>query len=327
MGITQVVKTIKKYNSFLVTSHINPDGDAVGSQFALALLLKQAGKKVVIVDDEKIPSKYDFLGKWIPVDKLVRKPNFKVAIILDSSNLNRLGRVASLLSPEKKIVNIDHHLSNENFGDVNWVDTGAGAVGEMIYRLYKKMNCRIENKNALSIYTAILTDTGSFRYANTSSNTHRIAGRLLECGVEPGFIAGRLYEVNSLASMKLLEMALSTIKIVKDDARIAWLCVTNDMLNRANADFEDTEDFVNYARSLQGVEIAIFFSETKVKNEIKVSLRSTGAVDVNLIAKKFGGGGHSRASGCRIKGSLGRVIKKVVSKVRGELKNGRNINH
>ncbi|MEA3560324.1 MAG: bifunctional oligoribonuclease/PAP phosphatase NrnA [Candidatus Omnitrophota bacterium] len=326
MGITQVVKTIKKYNSFLVTSHINPDGDAVGSQFALALLLRQAGKKVVIVDDEKIPSKYDFLGKWIPVDKLVRKPNFKVAIILDSSNLNRLGRVVSLLSPEKKIVNIDHHVSNENFGDVNWVDTGAGAVGEMIYRLYKKMNCRIENKSALSIYTAILTDTGSFRYTNTSSNTHRIASRLLECGVEPGFIAGRLYEVNSLASMKLLEMALSTIKIVKDGARIAWLCVTNDMLNRANADFEDTEDFVNYARSLQGVEIAIFFSETKVKNEIKVSLRSTGAVDVNLIAEKFGGGGHSRASGCRIKGSLGGVIKKVVSKVQGELKNGRNIN-
>ncbi|MEA3329026.1 MAG: bifunctional oligoribonuclease/PAP phosphatase NrnA [Candidatus Omnitrophota bacterium] len=325
MTLSQVISAIKKYDSFLISSHVNPDGDAVGSQFAMRSLLKQMKKKAVIINDKPLPAMYDFLGKWTCIDELVRKPNFEVAIIMDSSNLNRLGRVPSLLSPAKKIINIDHHVSNENFGDINWVDTRAGAAGEMVYYLYKKLNCPIKNESALAMYVAILTDTGSFRYANTTSSTYRVASHLLECGVKPEIVAEKMYEVNSLAGMRLLGMALSTIKVINHDGSIAWLYVTNDMLRKAGADWQDTEYFVNYARSLYGVEIAIFFSETEVKGRIRVCLRSKSVVDVTLIAGKFGGGGHCRASGCRIKGTLDEVIKKVVAESQGALKHGRDI--
>jgi phosphoesterase RecJ-like protein len=327
MSINQIVKIINKYNSFLITSHINPDGDAIGSQFALRSLLKQLGKKAIIINDKSLPSTYSFLGKWVSVDELAQRLDFEVGIVLDSSNLSRLGRVSSLLSPGKRviIINIDHHISNERFADLNWIDIKACAVGEMIYRLYNKMNCQIRAKDALSIYVAILTDTGSFRYANTNGNTHRVISELIEYGVKPEFVAEKLYESASLASMKLLGLALLTIKII-NKGRIGWLYVTNDMLKKVNAKLQDTEDLVNYVRSLKKIEIAIFFSETEVKDEIRVSLRSKGAVDVNLLAKEFGGGGHCRASGCRVKGRLNEVIKKVTAKARRSLTDGRRIN-
>jgi len=318
-SISEIIGIINKYDSFLITSHINPDGDAIGSQFALKSLLEQKKKRVTVVNAEPVPSAYGFLGKWICPGELKQKPDFEVAIILDSSNLSRLPEVVLSLLLDKILVNIDHHISNEKFGRLNWVDPEASAVGEMIYRLYGKMDCKISRDGALALYVAILTDTGLFRYTNTDSTTHDIASELLKIGIDPHWVAERIYGVNTLASMKLLALALSTIK-VSDNGRIGWLCVRSDMLKKTGASFQDTGDFVNYARSIRGLEVAIFFSETETKDEIKISFRSKGKTDVNAIAKNFQGGGHPQASGCRIKGKLDEVIPMVIAEVQKALR-------
>lgn len=318
-NINEIVGVINKHDSFLIASHINPDGDAVGSQFALKSLLEHKKKKVVIVNAEPVPFTYSFLGKWICPGELKSKPNFEVAIILDSADLKRLGKTVPPLLSDKILINIDHHVSNGRFGRINWIDSEASATGEMIYHLYKKMDCKISKDGALALYVAILTDTGLFRYTNTDSTTHDIASELLKIGIEPQWVAERIYGINSLASMKLLALALSTIK-VSDDGRIGWLYVRSDMLKKTGASFQDTKDFVNYVRSIRGLEVAIFFSETETKDEIKASFRSKGKTDVNAIAKNFQGGGHPQASGCRIKGKLDEVIPMVIAGVQKVLR-------
>jgi len=317
--MSEIIGIINKYDSFLITSHINPDGDAIGSQFALKSLLEQKKKKVTVINAEPVPSAYSFLGKWLCPGELKQKPDFEVAIILDSSNLLRLPEAVLSLLLDKFLVNIDHHISNEKFGRLNWVDPEASAVGEMIYHLYGKMDCKISRDGALALYVAILTDTGLFRYANTDSSTHDIVSHLIKLGINPQEVAEKIYEVNSLASIKLLALALSTMK-VDDTGRIGWLYVRNDMLEKTGTSLQDTEDFVNYVRSLHGLKVAIFFSETKNKDEIKVSFRSKNKTDVNAIAKNFQGGGHPQASGCRIKGKLDEVIPLVITEVQKTLK-------
>ncbi len=319
MDITKVVEAINKYDSFLIASHVNPDGDAVGSQLALKSLLEQKKKKVIVVNAEPIPFTYSFLGKWICPGELKSKPNFEVAIIVDSAGLKRLGETILPLLSDKILINIDHHISNERFGRINWIDSEASATGEMIYHLYKKMDCKISKDGALALYVAILTDTGLFRYTNTDSTTHDIASELLKIGIEPQWVAERIYGINSLAGVKLLALTLSTVK-VNDSGRIGWLYVRSDMLKKTGASFQDTKDFVNHVRSIRGLEVAIFFSETEAKDEIRVSFRSKGKADVNAIAKNFQGGGHPQASGCRIKGKLDEVIPMVIAKVQKALR-------
>ena len=318
-NINEIIGIINKYDSFLIVSHINPDGDAIGSQFALKYLLEDKKKKALVVNSEPIPFTYSFLGKWICPGELKSKPNFEVAIALDSADLKRLGKTVLPLLSDKILINIDHHVSNGRFGRINWIDSEASATGEMIYHLYKKMDCKISKDAALALYVAILTDTGLFRYTNTDSTTHDIASELLKIGIDPHWVAERIYGVNSLASMKLLALALSTIK-VNDDGRIGWLCVRSDMLEKTGASFQDTGDFVNYARSIRGLEVAIFFSETETKDEIKISFRSKDKTDVNVIAKNFQGGGHPQASGCRVKGKLDEVIPMVIAEVQKALR-------
>lgn len=318
-NINEIIGVINKYDSFLIASHINPDGDAIGSQFALKYLLEHKKKKAIVVNFEPVPFAYSFLGKWMCPGELKSKPNFEVAIILDSAGIKRLGETVLPLLSDKILINIDHHVSNERFGQINWIDSEASATGEMIYHLYKKMDCKISKDGALALYVAILTDTGLFRYTNTDSTTHDIASDLLKIGIDPHWVAERIYGVNSLASMKLLALALSTIE-VSDDGRIGWLYVRSDMLKKTGASFRDTKDFVNHVRSIRGLEVAIFFSETETKDEIKLSLRSKGETDVNVIAKNFQGGGHPQASGCRIKGKLDEVILMVIAEVQKALR-------
>ena len=318
-NINEIIGIINKYDSFLIVSHINPDGDAIGSQFALKYLLEDKKKKALVVNSEPIPFTYSFLGKWICPGELKSKPNFEVAIALDSADLKRLGKTVLPLLSDKILINIDHHVSNGRFGRINWIDSEASATGEMIYHLYKKMDCKISKDAALALYVAILTDTGLFRYTNTDSTTHDIASELLKIGIEPQWVAERIYGINSLAGVKLLALTLSTVK-VNDSGRIGWLYVRSDMLKKTGASFQDTKDFVNHVRSIRGLEVAIFFSETEAKDEIRVSFRSKGKADVNAIAKNFQGGGHPQASGCRIKGKLDEVIPMVIAKVQKALR-------
>lgn len=321
MSIEQVIDVIKNYDSFLVTSHLGPDGDGIGSQFALAALIKGMGKSAFIVNEDPLPEIYGFLPKlWCQTKDFGRPLNFEAVFVIECTDLYRIGKVAGLITENMVVVNIDHHVSNEKFGKVNWVDSSRSSVSEMIYELYQRLNRPIGKDEALFLYLAIVAETGSFRYANTTSSSHRVTGELLNLGVKPAEVAERLYEAGSVASMKLLGLALLTIQL-SDDGKIAWLCVTRDMLAKARAKPEETEGFVNYARAIKGVKVALFFRETERPNEVKVSFRSKDPIDVEKIAKAFGGGGHPRAAGCTAEGRMDGVIPIVVGKAKEAIHN------
>lgn len=314
----ETINIINNYNKFLITSHIDPEGDALGSQLALAKLLEKKGKFVNIVNDQKIPDNYNFLPG---IDKISSelKGDFEIAIFLDSPIISRIGKVINLIDLKSKtIVNIDHHISNTNFGDVNWVDIESSSCGEMVYKLFKGLDEEIDKESALNLYTAIFVDTGSFRYSNTTSQTHRIAAELLNYGIKPEEVYEKVYETNTAAEVKLLGLALSRVCLSRDN-KICWVKITREMLKTLKIELKKTDEFINFARSIAGVEVAILFTERR-KNEIKISFRSKGRIDVNKLAQFFGGGGHRTASGCRIKGSLGEIEKNVITKTKAFLK-------
>ena len=316
MSIKKVIETIRSHKSFLVTSHINMEGDSVGSQLAMAKLLEGMKKKVYIVDNDPIPVNYLFLPKTKDASHdLSLKRDFEVALVLDCPNMKRIGKVRDLIAPDKPIVNIDHHVSNERFGKVDWVKPFASSVGEMIWYLFKETHQKLTKEAAMYIYTAILTDTGCFTYDNTRPNTHEIASDLLSYGLDPAWIAMNIYERRSLSEIKLLGASLSGLEL---NARgdIAYIGVSQEMLRQTGADISKTENVVNYARSIDKVQVAMVFKELMSdKSMINISFRSKGEVDVNKIASLFGGGGHKRAAGCTVKGNLEDVKRQVLEKV------------
>jgi phosphoesterase RecJ-like protein len=209
------------------------------------------------------------------------------------------------------IINIDHHISNINFGKFNWVEPDISSAGEMVYDLFRAFKLKIDMEEAVSLYTAIMTDTGSFRYSNTSSKTHRIIAELIDIGIKPYEMHTKIYETSSIQDTNLLGEALQTMKLT-EDGKVAWLWVTKDMLKKTKASLEGTEGIINFARSIGGVEIAILFRETGTDERVKVSFRSKGKVDVNKLAGVFNGGGHPTASGCSVFGKFEDVEKKVL---------------
>jgi bifunctional oligoribonuclease and PAP phosphatase NrnA len=322
MGLMNVVKTIKDRNnrSFLVTSHQNMEGDAIGSMLALSELLKAAGKKVILLPPENMPDIYNFLpdSSKVKLRKDLRGIKYDVACLVDCTDLDRLGQVKSGIYSTRPILNIDHHISNTNFGSVNWVDPHMSCSGEQIYHLFKKMALPINKRAALYMYIAILTDTGSFRYSNTTAMTHEIAAELISLGVNPLNVYRKIYEEISPSSLSLLSSVLSTLNTASS-GRIAWIRITRSMLKRHSSGLDDTQDFVNFPRAIKGVKISIVFKETK-KGVIKAGFRSNDGFDVNRIARHFGGGGHTSASGCTLKGTMGEVERAVLIKAKAALK-------
>lgn len=317
----KVIEAIKKYRRFLITAHVNLEGDSLGSQLAMKRLLEAMGKEAFILDSDKVPAHYEFLpGAGEVLNDTRKKMDFDAAVVLDCPTLKRTGKVKDIIYKKKPIVNIDHHISNEMFGDVNWVDARASSAGEMVYKLFKETGKTITKETALSLYIAILTDTGSFNYDNTSSVTHEIAGELLGYGLEPASVSENVYERRSVEDIKLLGLVLSSVKVNKS-GDIAYLEATREMLKRTGADMAKSEGFINFARSIDNVKVAILFKEDpKEAGKISISFRSKGEADVNKIASFFGGGGHVKASGCTIEGKLEDVRKKVLAKVEEALK-------
>ncbi len=316
MSIKTAKTAIKKFNKFLISAHINPEGDSIGSQIALASLLRRIGKDVIILNDSPVPHVLQFMnGTENILKEMPRNFEFDAAIILDCPDMTRVGSISKYIGSDKIIINIDHHISNEDFGRYNWVNAQCSSVGEMIFELFKSFKLKIKYDEAMAIYAAIMTDTGSFKYTNTSSRTHRIAAELMEIGVRPYEIYGRIYEASSIQDTNLLSEALQTLK-VSDDGKVAWLWVTKAMLKKTKASLEGTEELINFARSIDGVEVAALFRETGTKDKIKVSFRSKGKIDVNKLASYFGGGGHVTASGCSVYGKIQDVENKVLDKAR-----------
>jgi len=246
---------------------------------------------------------------------LKKKLDFDAVLILDCPTLKRIGGVKDIIPKGVPVICVDHHISNEKFGDVNWVDPTASSAGEMVHRLFREMDVVLTREVALCLYIAILTDTGSFNYDNTSRLTHEIAGELLGYGLDPAVVSESVFERRSLEDIRFLGLVLSTLRVNRA-GDVAYLEMTRKMSEETGADVNKSEGFINYARSIDGVKIAILFKEDmKNHNRINISFRSKGDVDVNGIASHFGGGGHTKASGCMLEGSLSEIETRVLDKV------------
>jgi len=316
-----ICEAIKKSDNFLITAHLDPEPDALGSELAVYELVTKLGKKAVIINDEKVPEHYKFLEG---VDIIKTEPEdadlLESAIVLDCPTVVRAGKVKKYLKKIKNVINIDHHISNEKFGAANWVKPDASSTAEMVYFIYKRMGVDISKRVALYIYIAILTDTGSFNYSNTSSVTHEVVSELLGYGLSPHIISNYVYESKAYADIKLLGKVLSTMTLT-GRGKISYVVCTNEMIKKTGSSMSATQDFVNFARSINGVIVSMIIREEEgKKNSFKISMRSKNDVSVNAIAAHFGGGGHKYAAGCRMKGTLKDVKKKLITRINEEIK-------
>ncbi len=309
-----VENIFRKGNNFLLASHLNPDGDAVGSLLGLGLTLRELGKNVTITCPHPVSRTFSFL----PGYELIQEPGnlnssaFDVGVVLDCTEVERTGKeIEGLLNNCNTLLNIDHHVSNTNFGNLNLVDTDAAATGELIFEILEDMGVSITPEIATNLYVAIVTDTGSFQHQNTTARCHRNAASLLQFGAAHSRAYQLLYEERSLKSLRLLEKCLRTLS-VSEDGLVAWMAVPQKYLIETGCGIEECEDLVNYPKSISGVEVGILFKQVS-NNEVKVSFRSKNYVDVNSLAASFGGGGHERAAGCTVHGTLKDVERRVLA--------------
>ncbi|MBI2353944.1 MAG: bifunctional oligoribonuclease/PAP phosphatase NrnA [Deltaproteobacteria bacterium] len=310
--ILNIVNEIRRNNSFLVTSHESPDGDAVGSSLALASFLRKIGKDVCVHLRDPVPELYAFLPGADTVQPHIPDRDFDVAFVLDIGELRRAGDEFCRFERKGKLVNLDHHLGCEQFGAYNLIDSSAAATGVLVYRIASMFGYRFEFETALCLYVSIITDTGSFRYSNANREAFTIAGEMVECGVNAWDVAEQIYENQPQRRLELLALALATLEVSKGGLA-ASLTVTLDMYARTGADAELTDGFVNYPRSIRGVEVAIFFRQLE-ERKYKVGFRSKGKVNVAAFAAGLGGGGHQNAAGCTLDGTLDEV-KSTVYKI------------
>ncbi len=319
MNKNAVTKALQKYNSFLILTHINPDGDALGCQLALAKILKRLNKAVYLFSDDKPPAMYDFLPGIDKIKVATDKTNieFDAAIIIDCPSLNRVGRASKLITNQLKIF-IDHHPGPKHEKSINLRDPKSASCAEIIYDLCLKMNQKIDKTVATLLYVGIVTDTGFFKHPNTTSNSLLVAGSLLDLGVNAHDISKKINQNYTLKRLQLLGLALKNLKLY-NDGEIATMLISLDMFKKTKTLPEDTEEFVNFPKSVKSVKVAVLIREM-AKGKSKISLRSNKAVDVNLIAAAFGGGGHKQASGCVIRDTLKRAEKQIVTQIKKGLK-------
>lgn len=309
--IESVLKTIGAGQQFLVTSHTRPDGDAIGSVLATRELLCCLGKQAYAVMSDPVPVIYRPLPGSDAILRTERVPDAgDTAIILECDSVQRTG-LQGLDANGRTLVNIDHHNSAREFAHVNWIQKDACATAEMIFELTQAAGITLTPSMATNLYTAVLTDTGSFCFTGTNSRTFALAEELVRAGADPAAIAHNVYFANPEGKMRLLGEALNTMQRKGD---LMWMHVTQEHMKASGAVEEDCEGLVNYALGIEGVETALFFRELP-NGRFRVSLRSKGAVDVSCIAEKFGGGGHRCASGCSIAGPLPRAVGEIVALV------------
>jgi len=323
MSLKKVIACVKRNKSFLITAHTNLEGDALGSELAFYRLVKRLGKEAVVINDDSVPYGYEFMPDAQGIKKFrpnMRNMEFECFTVLDCSNMKRCGNVSKLISADKTILNIDHHIDNGRFGDVNWVDSRASSCSELIYKLYKQLRVPLDKDTATLLYVGILTDTGSFRYTNTTWFTHAMVSELLRYGIDVARVYKSVNENIPFSDMQLLSSILPRLQ--RDaSGRIAWFKIKRTLLKHNRIYFDLSEHLLGFARSVKGVEVALLFKENlKVNNEIRVNFRSQGGVDVNRIAAFFGGGGHKTASGATIRGSIDTVTRKVLHKIREAMK-------
>jgi bifunctional oligoribonuclease and PAP phosphatase NrnA len=323
----QILKLVNQHSHFVLATHVHPDGDALGSLLGLADILEAEGKKVFRYLEQPVSHLYDFLPDCALVETdlgslksfvdLAGVENV-IVISLDCGDSDRLGKAKQELLSFSPFVVIDHHYGHRSFGSHLWLESERSSTGEMVYELAQAMGAEVSAKAAFCLYVAISTDTGSFRYENTSPRTLRIAADLVEAGVKPDEVADKVYDNYTLERLRLMEMVLATLEIF-GGGQIAMIRVSAEMFAHSGATREDVEGFINYPRALKSVRVAVFLKESE-EGTISVSLRAKGTCDVAAIASDFGGGGHRNAAGFRVSDSpMADVQKRVLDALKKAL--------
>jgi phosphoesterase RecJ-like protein len=309
--LSQVVELIESKQRFAITSHIRPDGDGLGSSLGLYWLLRALGKEAEVITHDPVPQAYRELpgAKDIRVTPSVGE-KYDAVFVIECSDISRPG----LSDLEKQfVVNIDHHATSALFGKINWIDATASAVGEMIYNLCKAIGVRVTKEIAECVYTALVTDTGSFHYSNTTERTFKVASELVKAGVKPAKVTQNVFSSYAWSKLQLLSQVLATAK--RDPSgRVAWMRQTLEMQEQSGASEEDGDGFVNYPLTVGEVEAVALLKET-APGIYRTSLRSKGDINVARIAERFGGGGHRNAAGCTLRGDWDEAERTVVQMI------------
>ncbi len=322
----KILDLVRGSQGILITSHRDPDGDSIGSQLALAHLVERWGKSCRIVNQGELPYKYAFLDPEGRIEKVegIQNPKdgaagFDLVFVLDCTSMNRVGEAAKMIPSAASTVNIDHHPDNEGFGSFNYVDPDASAVGEIIFSLIKAAELPLLPEVADWLYAAILTDTGRFKFSNTTPSCLRTCAELIESGADPRSVTNRIYFNHSLQFLKLLGSTLSSPEIIGEN-RICAMTIRQKTLDDLRVEPQEIEGLVNYSLFLKGVEIGLLFTE-KEDGKTKVNLRSQNEFDVARVAKTHGGGGHRNAAGCTLDHTLDQTKKIIVGQIQRILKN------
>ena len=317
---------ILRYNRFILTTHVNPDADALGSELAVYSILNALGKKVVIINHSEIPYNLKFLDseniieQYVPERHNVFFSEFDAIVCLD---INNSGRTVSMKEAIDKSglykVCIDHHQEPSGFADAYFVDTNYAATGHIIYNLIKATDLiKLDYNISMCLYAAIMTDTGSFRFDRTTPEIHRIAADLLEYGVKPNIIYDKIYDQSLLSKTQLLGVTLKSLKLTGPGNQIAYMVIKQEDFQKLGALESDTENFVNFGLSIQNVKMSLLFIE--LNNGFKVNLRSKGNIHVNRLAREYGGGGHINASGIRmVNDNLAEYMPNILSRAESYL--------
>ena len=314
----KIIAAINEGKSFVITAHVRLDGDALGSELALYLMLIDMGKKAVIYNQDETPQQYRFLpGAQNIVNELGDIGQYDVGVVLDCSNLERVGEKSAQIGKIKTLINIDHHIFNGGFCQLSMLDGQASSTGELLCRLMREMRCKMTKDICTNLYAAIITDTGGFRYSSTHQDTLRAAGDLVENGANPQWISENIYENDSPARLKLLAKVLETMSLDLEN-KVGSLLVTQEALRQTGASLDHSEGFIDIPRTVKGIDISVLYSQLKNKY-FKISLRSKGQINVERVARKFGGGGHINAASCRIEGDI-EEIKILIAEAIKEIK-------
>ena len=310
MSIRKILRTIQANKTFLISTHVNPDADGLTSELALALCLKSLGKKVHIINADKALGMYSFLPKKNLLKEFRHtKIPYDAAIILDCGDLDRIGPVQSILRENKTLINIDHHITNDFFGDINFVDPHASSTAEILFDLVTKAKFKLTREVAILLYVGIMTDTGSFRYDNTTARTHAVVSQLMKFKFSVSEWYKKIYENIPFSDFELFNRVVHHFEVTHQ-GRVASLVLRENILHCFSEEFDLKDRIFTFLRSINGVEVIVIFTESK-KNEIRVNFRSQGKIDVAQLASQYKGGGHKKASGCLLAESIESAKRKV----------------
>jgi phosphoesterase RecJ-like protein len=309
---------VRERERFVLTTHVNPDGDGLGSEVALGLWLQAQGKDVTILNDGKAPWNFEFLGKHIPIETFTKEraddlfARADVLVVLDTQNKDRLGRVAAYVErPGLEVVVLDHHVGDAAFGSVNVVQPEKAATGELVYDFIRRDPKGLTTAIGEALYAALVTDTGSFRHSNTDPDVHAMAGDLLGRGVESAVVQAWIHSHKHVDRLRFLGRLLMDLQTTPD-GKVAWFEVRRDLYAEYGVESSDTEGLVDFPRTVPGVEAVVLLSELE-DGRVKASLRSSGRVDVHAVATACGGGGHRYAAGATLDGPIEAARARVLA--------------